>query len=284
MLSPQTKSREKAKRDMAKKAIALVMNSRWSDAVAINQAIVGEFPEDLEAYNRLGKALAELGRNNEARAAFQRALDILPSNSIANKNLSRLTHLVDDTPRTASRGPTAPRVFIEETGKTGITSVVDLAPSNALVKLAPGHPMVLKFEAETLTVCDSDGSYVGQVEPKLATRLLRLQKGGNRYEARVTRVSEDELTVIIRETYKHQNQATMVSFPTRKVSGRTELERRAQPPATSPGESTDEVGKERADVKDWSSDDTEPGDDDAFTPVLHRIVNPDDEDDPDQPF
>ena len=27
-------------------------------------------------------------------------------------------------------------------------------------------------------------------------------------------------------------------------------------------------------VKDWSNDDTEPGDDDAFTPVLHRIINP----------
>ena len=26
-------------------------------------------------------------------------------------------------------------------------------------------------------------------------------------------------------------------------------------------------------VKDWSDDDTEPGDDDAFTPVVHRIIN-----------
>ncbi len=26
-------------------------------------------------------------------------------------------------------------------------------------------------------------------------------------------------------------------------------------------------------VKDWSDDDTEPGDDDAFTPVIHRIIS-----------
>ena len=25
-------------------------------------------------------------------------------------------------------------------------------------------------------------------------------------------------------------------------------------------------------VKDWSDDDTEPGDDDAYTPVFHRII------------
>jgi hypothetical protein len=27
-------------------------------------------------------------------------------------------------------------------------------------------------------------------------------------------------------------------------------------------------------VKDWSNDDTEPGDDDAFSPGIHRIINP----------
>ena len=29
---------------------------------------------------------------------------------------------------------------------------------------------------------------------------------------------------------------------------------------------------ERLVIKDWSDDDTEPGDDDAFTPVFHRII------------
>ena len=27
-------------------------------------------------------------------------------------------------------------------------------------------------------------------------------------------------------------------------------------------------------VKDWSSDDTEPGDDEAFSPVLHGVLDP----------
>tara|TARA_B100000809_G_scaffold220391_1_gene228100 strand:- start:430 stop:597 length:168 start_codon:yes stop_codon:yes gene_type:complete len=33
-------------------------------------------------------------------------------------------------------------------------------------------------------------------------------------------------------------------------------------------------------LKDWSNDDTEPGDDDAFGPVIHRIIgnNPRDDD------
>ena len=32
-------------------------------------------------------------------------------------------------------------------------------------------------------------------------------------------------------------------------------------------------------IKDWSDDDTEPGDDDAFSPVIHRIINSSGDDD-----
>ncbi len=68
--------REKVKKDKAKKAVALAMNNRWEEAVIINRSIAQEFPKDLEAFNRMGKALSELGRNREAKKAFQSALEI----------------------------------------------------------------------------------------------------------------------------------------------------------------------------------------------------------------
>ncbi|MYA62592.1 MAG: hypothetical protein F4X94_08485 [Dehalococcoidia bacterium] len=54
---------EKIKNERAKKAVALAMKNRWEEAVAVNQTIVRDFPEDIGSYNRLGKALSELGRN-----------------------------------------------------------------------------------------------------------------------------------------------------------------------------------------------------------------------------
>ena len=48
---------------------------------------------------------------------------------------------------------------------------------------------------------------MGSVEPKLTARLLRLVRGGNQYEAAVTSASAQELSLIIRETYKHPSQA-----------------------------------------------------------------------------
>ena len=62
MFPQKAEDRQKLKKDWAKRAIALAMKSRWADAVSTNLSLLLEFPEDLEAYNRLGKALTELGR------------------------------------------------------------------------------------------------------------------------------------------------------------------------------------------------------------------------------
>ena len=198
------KNREKVRRGRAKKAVALAMRSNWDEAVMMNRAIVKEFPDDLEAHNRLGKALSELGRNKEAKEAFQKALEISPHNGIARKNLDRLISMGDqDAPRSQSGVDAAPRVFIEESGKATSTSLISLAPPGTLLKLAPGHRLSLEIENRRVKVLSAGGEYVGSVEPKLTARLLRLVRGGNQYEAAVTSASAQELTLIIRETYKH---------------------------------------------------------------------------------
>ena len=263
--------KEKARKDRAKQAIALAMQSRWKEAEVVNRSILRDFPEDLEAYNRLGKALSELGRNREAKEAFQRALEISPNNGIAKKNLDRLMRLGDDAPRANARSNATRHVFIEESGKAGVTSLVNLALPDVLLMLAPGHTVRLDIDGGGLRTLEASGEYVGQVEPRLGTRLTRLIKGGNQYEATVTSVGEREVTIIVREVYQHPSQTGVASFPSRGGAG--------QPAYVTSGLLGYELGEEGADdgepvvVKDWSDDDTEPGDDEAYTPVVHSIVN-----------
>ncbi len=253
-----------------KAAIAMAAEGRWESAVELNSSILRDFPDDQEAYNRLGKALSEIGRNREAIEAFQRALELSPHNAIARKNLERLTRLGDDAPLSSSQGGPPNRAFIEESGKAGVTSLVNLAPPEALIKLAPGHLLQILMDGGGLKMTTSSSDCVGMVEPKMASRLTRLMKGGNRYEATVTSVGERELTVIIREVYKHPSQAAIVSFPSRE-SGDYPL---YLPPAVLAGDVGEEGReRERIVVKDWSDDDTEPGDDEAFSPIVHRIIN-----------
>ena len=116
MTSFDIQASERQRKERARRAIALAMQNRWQAAVDINLSILNDFPDDLEAYNRLGKAMAELGRVGEARDAFERALEISPHNSIARKNLDRLMKLEDAEVGAGAGGGTAGHTFIEESG------------------------------------------------------------------------------------------------------------------------------------------------------------------------
>ncbi|MCH8063765.1 MAG: tetratricopeptide repeat protein [Chloroflexi bacterium] len=273
MNTNQVEEKEKAKKDQAKKAVALAMERRWEEAVSVNSAIVEDFPEELEAYNRLGKALSELGRNREAGDAFRRALEISPYNSIAKKNLQRLETFKETETFSTTKDSVPPQTFIGESGKAGVTSLMSLAPPKELLKLSPGQSVDLRLEGGKLVITSPAGEYVGKLEPRLSSRLSKLIEGGNRYEVSVAGVGEQELKVIISEVYKHPSQSGVVSFPL-KESG---LDYRVYLPGAVAGfEGSDDDATDEpvlTVLKDWSDDDTEPGDDEAFTPAFQRIVN-----------
>lgn len=274
MTSQQAELKARLRKDRAKKAVGFAMQGRWADAAGENQAILADFPDDVEAWNRIGKAYAELGRTKDARDAFQKVLALAPHNPIAKKNLDRLNQLGDEVARPSGVGKKAADIFIEESGKSGVTALMNLANGKSLLKLTPGDPINLKVDGNRLLVEDLNGEYVGQVEPKVAARLIRLSKGGNKYEATITSAGDKELHVIIREAYKHPSQANIVSFPGKGGAG----DIRVYVPGALLGFETaesDDDGEEpeNLDVKDWSNDDTEPGDDEAFSPVIHRIIN-----------
>src|SRR3989442_5638014 len=103
-------------------AIQQALASQWEEAVTTNRNILNLFPSEPDAYNRLGKAYSELGQYTEARQAYSQTLKYSPNNTIAKKNLDRLS-LLQEEPVQIHTGADRidPRLFIEETGKTGMT-------------------------------------------------------------------------------------------------------------------------------------------------------------------
>src|SRR5256884_9284368 len=113
-------------------AIDQALASEWEEDDQTNRNTLNIFPNDAEAYNRLGKALSELGRYSEARQAYNQTLKYSPNNTIAKKNLDRLS-LLQEEPVTTPAGLERidPRLFIEETGKTGTTDLINIAPARS---------------------------------------------------------------------------------------------------------------------------------------------------------
>ena len=213
----QPEERERRRRQLSEQAILMARESRWSEAVTVNRELLALVPHDLSALNRLGKALSEMGQYSEAKRAYSEALEQDPSNNIARKNLERISSL-SDAEKTDGRHAVEridPRLFIEETGKTGFTALVDVAPREVIVRLSAGDQVYLVPEGTILYVTNAADGRIGRVEPRLANRLIKFMQGGNKYAAGIADLNDSEIRLIIRETFQHPSQFGKVSFPTR---------------------------------------------------------------------
>jgi tetratricopeptide (TPR) repeat protein len=206
------------RRQLSESAIAHATRGEWEEAVVANRQLL-ELGPDIDACNRLGKALAELGRHAEALEAYEQALERDATNRIAQRNIERLRVLMA-AKRPATNGKGRPEkapvtLFIEEMGKTGRARLINMAAPRVLAPLSAGDAITLDVQGDEL-VASVGPTAIGSVEPRIATRLLKLIAGGNRYDAAITTVHEagGEVVIMIREVFTHPNNFGKVSFPT----------------------------------------------------------------------
>lgn len=209
--------KQRLRRRLQEQAIELSSTNRWEEAVEINKQI-NAVSEDAETFNRLGKAYLELGHYADARDAYQNALRFNPTNAIARKNLARLetwfaNGAVDIAETKRARQQVDMRLFITETGKTALTTLVDVPRSAAVAALVTGEKMELQVDERTINVLDTDGNVIGHIEPKLSQRMAELMTGGNRYVAAVAQNDPRQVRLLLRETYQDPSQRGRISFP-----------------------------------------------------------------------
>jgi tetratricopeptide (TPR) repeat protein len=210
-----TETISRQRRQLAETAISSATRGDWESAVEANRELL-QTGADTDAYNRLGKALAELGRNEEALEAYQNALARDATNRIAERNVARLQVIIGGQASGSNGNGKSEKAsaasFIEEMGKTGHARLVNLAPPRRLAPLSPGDAVELVLDGEQLLARYGDID-VGHVEPRIGNRLAKLIAGGNRYEAAITMMDRDDLRIIVREVFSHPNNFDKVSFP-----------------------------------------------------------------------
>jgi tetratricopeptide (TPR) repeat protein len=239
------------KRQSADQAIQMALESKWEEAVALNRTIVESLPNDVDAWNRLGKALLELGRYREAHEAYGKSLALDPVNSIAKRNLDRLAGLQDaEQPRREAVAKVAQDLFIEEVGKSG-TTVLRNTPREVLAMLTSGDEVYLKPDDDEIRIESVTGEVLGLMEPKLGLRLLRLMEGGNQYAAAVKSLSESDVEVIIKETYRDPSQ-TRLSFPA--VGGGEGVRPYIRESLVRLGEDDEDEVEEEAETDEWEGE------------------------------
>ncbi|HKB19155.1 MAG TPA: tetratricopeptide repeat protein [Candidatus Dormibacteraeota bacterium] len=183
----------------------------------LNKFIIDNFGADEETQNRLGKALSEMGKLKEAKASYEAALKINPMNSIAKKNAARINALLHQKEGLKVGGTRVDlNLFVEEMGKTVITTVDSPPSADICSKVAAGDVAELKIDGDALMAETSRGVRLGLLEAKLARRLIKFMRGGNRYQAGVTSCDGNTVKLIVRETYQDPHFAGKPSFPMRR--------------------------------------------------------------------
>ena len=211
----------KFRKELDREAVGLALKGEWERAAQVNRAILELFADDVEAMNRLTKALMELGSYDEANTVVDRVRQVAPYNSIARKNRARLDQMrtgASATTRHARRASGAPQLFIGESGKSAATTLKHTPRNLSPAMISPGDPVQLVIEHHGISAYSDDGEYLGQVDPRLGHRLSRLIEGGNTYEAAIIGANSEGISVMIHETSRHRSLQNVTSFTTRPAA------------------------------------------------------------------
>jgi tetratricopeptide (TPR) repeat protein len=209
--------KQRLRRRLQDYAVQLANECNWEEALEINRKVL-EIEEDPATYNRMAKALLELGRYQEAHDTYQQTLRLNPTNTIARRNLSRIDTLLqrEDWQTVAPRKDferADQLIFITEAGKTVLTALHDLVDSSAIDVLSSGEKLMLEVEHRAVLLVDQQGQRIGRLEPKLGQRVSELINGGNRYEAVVVQANAHQVRVLVREVYQDFAMRDRTSFP-----------------------------------------------------------------------
>jgi tetratricopeptide (TPR) repeat protein len=220
VMPDREEDKARLRRKASQEAIALAMQSRWQEAVVVNQNIIDNLPTDIDAHNRLGRAYTELGEFAKAKEAYGKTLELDSDNAIAQKNLNRLSLLREPkAPVREERREVAPNLFIGEMGKAGVVNLQNLAPEEVLAQMAAGNRVNLKVRNGQLIVENEHGEYLGMVEPQHGLRLAKLMESGNKYTAAIVSMDHEKARILVRETFQHPSQAGRLSFPVKVMEG-----------------------------------------------------------------
>ncbi len=208
----QEQERARFLKRRADESVALAMDGRWDEAAQANRDIIAMLPNDPHAYNRLGKALIEMGHYKEARDAYARAIELDSTNAIAKRNVARLAALGEEGPAGGPVQRLAPHLFIAETGRSA-TTTLENADMTVAMRLTPGDQVELRRHDSGLMAHTLRGEHLGEVEQRMGLRLANLMAGGNMYAAAIVSADEDKCRIIIREVHQDPSQEGRPSFP-----------------------------------------------------------------------
>jgi tetratricopeptide (TPR) repeat protein len=205
-------------------AIQQALQGNWDEAIAINEKLLSDTPDDIETLNRVAFAYTALRKNREAIQTYEKVLSLDNQNPIAIKNMKRLSGSAKANGN-ASHTPLAfalsDTMFIEEHGKTKVVELNNVAQSDVIAHLMTGEMVHLRIKRSKIFVLDNDDTFIGMLPEDLGKRLIKFMEGGNMYSACIKAIDKKSVTIFIKEVKRanrFKNQPSFLSLEQPKIS------------------------------------------------------------------
>lgn len=195
-------------------AIEAALSSNWDQALKLNKKILKVEPQNVDALARLARVNMELGKSNLAKKFYSEVLKYDPYNPIAIKNLKIIKSFKSNGAENHINGHSklSPSLFLQEPGKTKIVSLLKVAEPQKLSHIFCGMKVEMVLKNRGITIVDANESYLGVLPDDISYRLIRLLKGGNKYELFIKAIKVNGLAVLIKETFRSKRFKNQASF------------------------------------------------------------------------
>ncbi len=197
--------------DLSNLAIQKALNNQWEEAIGINQQLLDDNPQNIEALNRLAQAHFQLGNLPKAQKLYFQVLKNDRFNPIAKRNLTKIKALAKNGQTIPCNGHTKALTFIEEPGKSKVISLVRLGDLAVRSQLQPCTPLDIQFKNHAVYFYYQK-QYLGRLPDDIAKRLIWLCKRKNCYQAFVKLVEKNKLSIFIKETKRSLQNRSYPSF------------------------------------------------------------------------
>ncbi|OGH19515.1 MAG: hypothetical protein A3F31_03505 [Candidatus Levybacteria bacterium RIFCSPHIGHO2_12_FULL_38_12] len=213
-------------------AIQTALTGDWNNAILLNKKLIKENSKDIDTLNRLAFAYTVVGRLKEAKTTYQKVIGIDKKNPIALRNLKRLSAVPasvlnatkpkkgkkgekkqTQTPKAIQLVANTNNIFLEESGKTKIVDLVNVAEPKVISTLLTGEKVFLRVKRLKVFVLDDKNRYIGMIPDNIAKRLIAFINGGNMYESYVKSSQNNHVSIFIKEVKradKFKNQPTFI--------------------------------------------------------------------------
>ncbi|MDP2649713.1 MAG: hypothetical protein Q8P10_02615 [bacterium] len=207
-------------------AIQTALEGDWENAINLNLKLLKENPNDSETLNRLAFAYIIIGKIINAKKTYLKVLKLDNQNPIALRNLKRLS--LEKKLKKSSRPPSfilnINSMFIEESGKTKVIELINLAEPKRISHLMAGELLIMSIKRLKIFVLDEKNQYIGMLPDDIGKRLIKFLKGGNSYQTFVKSIEDYKVSIFIKEvnrSSKFKNEASFMSMDKKTLSRNT---------------------------------------------------------------